>query len=200
MKLGNSRIDKMGKLSLLIFLCSFITFPTFADHAKTEPSDGTVKSFIKVSPPQQIEYVEFLDPEQQLINFDQFKGKVVLINLWATWCGPCVRELPALDSLAEKLQDADFELLTISIDREGIAIAQPFFDDLGITQLRLFSDPEHKLAKVFPLDVVPATFIHNREGQIIQYLRSFADWEDQAALDMMIDLIATPPYPYPNGV
>lgn len=98
------------------------------------------------------------------------------------------------------MQDADFELLTISIGREGIAIAQPFFSDLGITQLRLFSDPGHKLAKVFPLDVVRATFILNREGQIIQYLRSFADWEDQAALDMMIDLIATPPYPYPNGV
>lgn len=197
---GSSRIDKMSKLSLLIFLLSLVMPSAFADHEKTEPSDGTVKSFIKVSPPQKIELIDFLDQDEQDISFAKFRGKLILVNLWATWCGPCIRELPALDALAAKLKFADFELVTISIDREGKSIAQPFFEKLGLTELKLYSDPEHKLAKVFPLDVVPATFVLNRHGEIIQYLRSFADWEDPAALDMMIDLIAKPPYPYPKGV
>ncbi|NRA85423.1 MAG: TlpA family protein disulfide reductase [Gammaproteobacteria bacterium] len=107
-KLGNSESIKWANLVCSFFLSSFITFPTFADYAKTEPSDGTVNSFIKISPPQQIEQVEFLDPEQQHIIFDQFKGKVVLINLWATCCRPCVRELPALDCLAEKIARCRF--------------------------------------------------------------------------------------------
>ena len=193
-------VGTMSQLAWLIVLMLFSMTSAFADHGESEPSDGTVKSFIKVSPPQPIELIKFLDQNEQQISFDKFKGKIVLINLWATWCGPCVRELPALDGLAKKLELADFELVTISIDREGKEIAQPFFEKLGITELKLYSDPEHKLADVFPLDVVPATFILNRDGQIIQYLRSFADWEDQAALDMMIDLIAKPPYPYPDGV
>ena len=120
--------------------------------------------------------------------------------MWATWCGPCIRELPALDSLAAKLKLADFELITISIDREGKSIAQPFFDKLKLTQLNLYSDPEHKLGKVFPLDVVPATFVLNRHGERMQYVRRLADWEDPQALAMMLDLIAKPPYLYPDGV
>jgi thiol-disulfide isomerase/thioredoxin len=197
---GISRIEKMGKLSLLFFLLSIVMPSAFADHAKTEPSDGTVNSFIKVSPPQQLDLVKFLDQDEKEVSFAKYRGKVVLINLWATWCGPCIRELPALDSLAAKLKLADFELITISIDREGKSIAQPFFEELGLTELKLYSDPEHKLGKVFPLDVVPATFVLNRHGELIQYLRSFADWEDPQALAMMLDLIAKPPYRYPDGV
>ena len=69
-----------------------------ANHSASEPSDGTVKSFIELKPPRKIAPFPFFDEKGRRLTLAQFRGKIVLLNLWATWCPPCVREMPALVS------------------------------------------------------------------------------------------------------
>jgi len=188
------------KASLFITaLCC--SFSSFADHEKSEPSDGTVASFIDVSPPSYLTPVNFFDHDGNAVNFSDFQGKVLLVNLWATWCGPCLRELPALQRLSNKLAGTDFKLLAISIDKEkSNQEIFSFYEKLNITSLGLYIDNEQNLGEVLPTDVVPASFIINRHGQVVSYMRSFADWDSKEATDFMLSHIASVPYLRPEIV
>ncbi len=185
------------KASLFITaLCC--SFSSFADHEKSEPSDGTVASFIDVSPASYLTPVNFFDRDGKAVNFADFKGKVLLVNLWATWCGPCLRELPALQRLSNKLAGTDFKLLAISIDKEkSNQEIYSFYQQLNITSLGLYIDKEQNLGEILPTDVVPASFIINRQGEVVSYMRSFADWDAKEATDFMLSHIASVPYTRP---
>jgi thiol-disulfide isomerase/thioredoxin len=110
---------------------------------------------------------------------------VVLLNLWATWCPPCIRELPALDRLQGKLGGESFMVLTLSLDRVGRKTVEKFFRRLKINHLSLFVDPGHATSAAFPIDVLPATFVLDREGRMVSFLRSYADWDAPEAADMI---------------
>ncbi|WP_371374178.1 TlpA disulfide reductase family protein [Thalassotalea aquiviva] len=194
---NRTTIETISLVSLLL-LSLLNTRPSFADHEKDNPSDGTVASFKKVEPPQYLQPVNFYDSKGEQVNFSQHLGKVLLVNVWATWCGPCLRELPELDRLQAKFKGAEFELLAISIDDEGLPIVEQFYQQLGIKNLHMYIDTDKQLGKIFPVDAVPATFIINRQGEVTSYLRSYANWDDEAAFKMVLDNIATPPYRLPE--
>ncbi len=158
-------------------------------HEANEPSDGTVRSFRPVDPPQPLPGLAFLDASRGPSSFADYRGRVLLLNIWATWCPPCVRELPALDRLQGKFLDSDFVILAISVDAGGFAVTEPFFQRLGIRHLRRLADPGRNLGEFFPLDVLPANFIIDREGNVTGFLRSFADWDAPEAEAMVRDLL-----------
>jgi thiol-disulfide isomerase/thioredoxin len=189
----------MLKILLAGIISLSISFFAHADHAKTEPSDGTVASFIKVTPARYLEPVDFYNIHDEKLNFSHLKGKVLMVNLWATWCGPCLRELPALQRLSNKFQGTDFELLAISIDREKTpAEILKFYQDLNIDKLGFYWDKDQQLNKILPVDVVPASFIINRKGEVISYMRSFADWDVSAATEMILSHLGEFPYQRPQ--
>ncbi|MCH1931996.1 TlpA family protein disulfide reductase [Shewanella sp. A25] len=128
-----------------------------------------------------IEAVAFNDVDGKAIDFSHYKGKVVMVNMWATWCPPCVRELPAIERLSTKFKADDFVLLPISIDVDGKQQVQPFLTSLGMPNFNSYYDPEQNLGQVFPLDTIPATFILDQNGQLIAFVRSFVDWDDAKA-------------------
>ncbi|WP_206485995.1 TlpA disulfide reductase family protein [Thalassotalea sp. G2M2-11] len=181
--------------TLVCFLCAF---PCWADHAKSEPSDGTVASFIDVTPAKYLTPVDFYNQQGEAINFADFRGKVLLVNLWATWCGPCLRELPSLQRLANKLAGTDFKLLAISIDQEKTSSEiYAFYQQLNITALGFYVDSKQQLSTILPTDVVPASFIINRQGKVVSYMRSFADWDAPEASEMILSHIGAVPYARP---
>ena len=183
-------------LSLVLLLFSF---NSLADHEKTEPSDGTVASFIEVNPARYLQPVDFYNEKQQPINFSHFKGEVILVNLWATWCGPCLRELPALQRLANKLAGTDFKLLAISIDKEKSAQEiLAFYQELKIDKLGFYFDKDQQLNTILPTDVVPANFIINRQGEVISYMRSYADWDAPEATQLILSHLGAIPYRLPE--
>jgi len=163
----------------LVWACLLVPIATsHAYHEANEPSDGTVNSFKAVRPPKPIpESLFFEDSAGAPVLFASYRGKVILLNLWATWCPPCVRELPALDRLQARLGGEDFDVLTVSLDQGGTLQALPFFRRLKITHLRLLVDPQKRLARFFPIDVLPASFIVDREGRVTHFLRSYVDWD-----------------------
>jgi thiol-disulfide isomerase/thioredoxin len=164
--------------------------PVAAYHEANEPSDGTVASFQPVTPPFALPGITFADGAGRPVQLADFHGKVVLLNLWATWCPPCVRELPALDRLAGRLAGADFAVVTLALDRDGAAQAAPFFDRLDITHLTLYVDPLQAIGEALPDDVLPASYFLDRQGRVVRYLRSYVDWDDPRADALVRELIA----------
>lgn len=151
----------------------------------TKPMESTV-DLINVLPKTfPIEPVTFNDVDGKTIDFSQFKGKIIMVNMWATWCPPCVRELPAIERLATKFKAEDFVLLPISIDAEGKHQVQPFLSSLGMPNFNSYYDQPQSLGDVFPLDTIPATFILDQQGQLIAFVRSYVDWDDAKAISLI---------------
>ncbi|MCI2965063.1 TlpA family protein disulfide reductase [Shewanella sp. N2AIL] len=150
-----------------------------------KPMESTV-DLINVLPKTfPIEPVTFNDVDGKTIDFSQFKGKIIMVNMWATWCPPCVRELPAIERLATKFKAEDFVLLPISIDAEGKQQVQPFLNSLGMPNFNSYYDQPQSLGDVFPLDTIPATFILDQQGQLIAFVRSYVDWDDAKAVSLI---------------
>ncbi|MDT3337751.1 TlpA disulfide reductase family protein [Shewanella sp. SP1S1-7] len=158
-------------------------YPGMQQTAK--PMESTV-DLINVLPKTfPIEPVAFNDVDGKAIDFSQFKGKIIMVNMWATWCPPCVRELPAIERLATKFKAEDFVLLPISIDAEGKQQVQPFLNSLGMPNFNSYYDQSQSLGDVFPLDTIPATFILDQQGQLIAFVRSYVDWDDAKAVTLI---------------
>ena len=90
-----------------------------------------------------------------------FHGKVVLLNLWATWCGPCVREMPHLDKLQAMLGGADFEVVALSSDRGGVEKVEPFFRRTNVNHLEIYLDPKNRIARALGARGLPTTYSDN---------------------------------------
>ena len=133
--------------------------------------------------------VPFTDAEDNPHDFSQYRGKVLLVNMWATWCPPCVRELPALQRFAKKFDQEKLAFLPISIDQEGKDKVKPFLVSVGMPDFDSFYDPKMALDAIFPLDTIPATFILDGSGTLIAFVRSFVDWDDPKAEALLNSLI-----------
>ncbi|CAM4207481.1 MULTISPECIES: TlpA disulfide reductase family protein [Shewanella] len=138
-----------------------------------------------------IEPVPFKDAQGKSIDFSQYRGQVVMVNMWATWCPPCVRELPAIDRFKGKFDPKQFRVLPISIDMNGKEKVEPFLASLGMDKFETYYDPQQQLGEVFPLDTIPATFILNQQGELIAFVRTFVDWDDDKAVKLIESFIAS---------
>lgn len=115
-------------------------------------------------------------------SLDGFKGKVILVNFWATWCAPCVKELPSLDALEKKLGGKDFQVVAIAADPRGADKAADFLAKLGVRNLGHYADPTLRLASaVGGATVLPLTILYDRDGREIGRLRGDADWTSAEA-------------------
>lgn len=106
-----------------------------------------------------------------------FRGKVVLLNIWATWCSPCREEMPALDRLQAKLGGPDFEVVALSIDRDGISAVRKFFDEVGIKDLALYVDPSGQASSTLGAIGVPTTLMIDRTGRELWRVAGPVEWD-----------------------
>jgi len=107
------------------------------------------------------------------------KGKVVVLNFWATWCAPCVRELPSLDRLAGKLPKDRFAVLALSTDRAGRDRAAPFLKKLKAEHLGPALDSKSALARSLGLRGLPTTYVLDKTGRVIGKLEGVAEWDSE---------------------
>lgn len=118
---------------------------------------------------------------QSLANF---RGKVVLLNIWATWCGPCRREMPTLDRLQAKLGGPDFEVVALSIDRAGIPVVKKFYEELGLKALGVYVDKTSRTTQGLGVVGLPTTLLLDRSGHELGRLVGPAEWDSPAMIDV----------------
>lgn len=125
-----------------------------------------------------------LDGER--LKLADFRGRAVLVNIWATWCAPCLEELPSLDALQGRLGDEDFEVVAIAADPRGPAAARAFFDRLDIVNLKLYADPTLAFASaVGGADVMPISILYDTSGREVGRLVGGADWASPEAVRLV---------------
>ena len=127
----------------------------------------------------------FKDPAGKDITIASFKGTPVLVNLWATWCAPCRKEMPALAALQTQLGSDDFEVVAISLDRKGIEASSVFLKETGATSLKLYVEPTARILNELEAIGLPATILIDRKGNEIGRLLGPAEWNSPDAIALI---------------
>ena len=120
----------------------------------------------------------FLDSSNNEINLNDYKGNLVLLNFWATWCAPCKEEMPSLDLLQKNDKLNNLKIFPINIGKDNIKISKKFFKDLKIKNLSIYFDNEITLAKDFSLRGLPTTILFNKKGQEFARIIGSIDFGD----------------------
>ncbi len=135
----------------------------------------------------------FTDASGGTVALGDFAGKVVLVNLWATWCPPCRAEMPSIDRLAGEMAGDDLAVVALSTDRFGAERVQDFFDEIGVRNLAVYQDKRSEVARAVGAMGLPVTLILDREGREVARLTGDAHWdspEAKAFLTRLIELTA----------
>ena len=142
----------------------------------TAAGDTAVGEFTPVSPPRPAPELSFASRGGEMRHLADFRGKVLLVNLWATWCGPCVREMPSLERLQADLGDR-LMVLAISEDRGGAHVVEPFIAEHGLKHLAIYLDEDSAAQSAFHLRGLPTTFLVDANGRIRAMLEGGAEWD-----------------------
>ncbi|HEV2677651.1 MAG TPA: TlpA disulfide reductase family protein [Aliidongia sp.] len=177
------------KIKLFILTLLLVTggavATALADKGDAPPLGGAMHEFILQTPPAPAPDVTFSDGENATLGFKDFKGKVTLVNLWATWCAPCVKEMPSLEALKKAHGGADFDVVTISEDRGARKVVDPFFEKNGLAALPRYIDAESAVGRAFRVRGLPTTVLLDRDGNEIGRFEGGADWSGPDALALI---------------
>lgn len=127
----------------------------------------------------------FVDEAGRSLTLEAFRGKIVLVNFWATWCGPCIRELPSLARLQAKLGGDEFIVIAISEDRKGWEVMRPFLDGAGLEDLSAYHDRRGLTMAALKAKRLPTTVLIGRGGREIGRVESPAEWDSPEAVALI---------------
>ena len=159
----------MRILIILIFLLS----NSFAD----ETTD--FKNLIIKKVQKKYEDLSFLDADKKQVNLDDYRGKLVLLNFWASWCAPCKEEMPSLDSLQSNKDLNNLQIFPINVGQDSEKKAKDFFEELDIKTLNIYFDTTITLAKKFQLRGIPTTILISKDGYEFARIIGSIDFESQ---------------------
>jgi thiol-disulfide isomerase/thioredoxin len=143
------------------------------------------RSFVLHETPEPIAAVRFEDDQGQPRSLADFKGKIVLLNVWATWCAPCIKEIPALDHLAAALNDADFAVVAVSIDRKGIDSVRKVFVQLDVQKLPIYVDRDSQALRTVRAIGLPTSLFIDPEGRELGRVTGPVEWDDAATIEFL---------------
>jgi thiol-disulfide isomerase/thioredoxin len=146
--------------------------------------------FARTARPKPVPELRFNDAQGREHTLTDFRGKVVLLNIWATWCKPCREEMPALDRLQAKLGGERFQVLALSVDQNGPAVARKFYAETGIKALPLYIDPTAKAAFTVDAAGLPASLLIDRQGREIGRHLGAVKWDEPEVVERLRRAIA----------
>tara|TARA_B110000438_G_scaffold203415_1_gene195144 strand:+ start:225 stop:740 length:516 start_codon:yes stop_codon:yes gene_type:complete len=144
-----------------------------------------IKNLALIKNPKSYENVIFTDVNQKNLNLDDFRGKLLILNFWATWCAPCKEEMPSLDDLQSNTKLNNLKIFPINIGQEDISKSESFFKELNIKNLDIYIDSPITLAKKFSLRGVPTTIIFNKEGKEFARIIGSIDFNDEKFINWL---------------
>ena len=164
---------------LIIFI--FLLTNSFANEAPN------VKNLVIIKEPKKYDSITFLDNQNNQLDINNYRGNLILLNFWATWCVPCKEEMPSLDSLVANEELNNLKIFPINVGRDNLEKATNFFKDLKIKNLNLYFDPPTTLAKKFGLRGIPTSIFINKEGFEFARIIGSIDFEDKKFLEWLRD-------------
>lgn len=167
-----------------VFLQSTLAAALVAGPAAARPLVGLHDNPVPLLSPR------FQDAKGRTLHLDDFAGRVLVLNVWATWCPPCRQEMPALDALQARLGGKDFAAIPVSIDGGGIDVAQQFYDAIWIRNLGLYWGEDLRAKLAFGVFGLPTFLLINRNGQEFGRVSGPARWDGDAAIAQIARVIA----------
>src|SRR5215469_1730770 len=140
--------------------------------------------FIPASPLLPAPAISFVDLAGNTVSLSEFTGKVVLVNLWATWCEPCLREMPSLERMQLHLGDR-ITVIAISEDRGGSKAVEPFIGKLGLKSVKTYLDPKSGAERAFEVQGLPTSFLIDRQGRMLGRVEGAAEWDSPKLLETL---------------
>lgn len=161
-----------------------VTMPASADHGKA-PIEGIVQNFFELDKPVAAPPIPVVSKDEGPITLDRFRGKFVVLNFWATWCGPCIRELPSLNRLNAQFAGDDFAVVLISQDRGGFKQTDRFLKKLKIDIADRFIDEKLKFSRAIGVKSLPTTILLGPDGNEVGRLIGSAEWDEPEAIALI---------------
>ena len=135
--------------------------------------------------PHALPEVRFQDDQGRDLTLGDFRGRVVVLNVWATWCVPCRKEMPTLDRLQARLGGKDFLVVALSIDRKGVEAVRGFYQEVGVENLAIYVDPSGKGSHALAIPGVPTTLLIDREGREVARKMGEAEWDSPEMVSLV---------------
>lgn len=136
--------------------------------------------------------VHFINAQGKPMTLADFKGKVILLNIWATWCPPCVKEMPTLDKLEKTLGGKHFAVVPLSIDKGGVFAVKSFYDDNFISHLPIYVDPTTQVLDTLSILGTPTTILIDKQGQEVARTMGPEDWDSPSVIAQLKHYIDAP--------
>lgn len=182
----------LGAMAALLMACTPGSTAGSAEGGEEGPPrlDGFSSQYTQVVPVRTARLTPFQAANGETIDLSRFRGKVVLLNFWATWCPPCIYEMPSLDRLAAEMSGDKFAIVPISIDDKGLPTVAPFYRKHGLDNLDIYLDPDQRTAYLFTDNLnnaefalygLPISYVVDHEGRVMGYIAGAADWDSDAA-------------------
>lgn len=129
----------------------------------------------------------FVTADEQPVTLADFQGGVILVNLWATWCPPCVAELPSLDALQARMKGKEFKIVAVSMDSGPLSQVQAFLKKQDIENLDLYWDRDKQIMAKWKYAGLPVSFLVNREGDVVDTFEGPQVWDKGAVFDRIAE-------------
>jgi len=175
----------LGSIARKLFLILALSVP-LAANAFSEPT-----SIPLLDAPRALPKISFSDQSGNTVTLDKWAGKVVLLNIWATWCTPCRIEMPTLDNLQQKLGGDRFDVVALSIDEAGLSVVERFYEEIGIENLEIFIDPSYTAARELKAIGLPTTILIDTQGRELGRLVGPAEWDTPEFIAFFEEVVAT---------
>jgi thiol-disulfide isomerase/thioredoxin len=146
---------------------------------------GTLAKFQLAKSPKPLPELAFNDADDKLLKLGDYKGKIVLLNFWATWCAPCVKEMPSLDRLQAELGKDKFVVLPLSLDGPSRPKVAPFYADKKLSHLGVYFDKGRKAMQALDISILPTSILIDAQGRELGRLEGEADWDKPEALTLV---------------
>ena len=165
----------MRILIILVFLVS----NSYANEAKE------IKNLIINKELKKYDSVTLIDDKGKLINISEYKGNLILLNFWATWCAPCKEEMPSLDKLQIHKKLNNLKIFPVNVGKDNLEKSLNFYNVLGIKNLKVYFDTDITLAKKFGLRGIPTSILLNKDGLEFARIIGSIDYEDIKFIDWL---------------
>jgi len=184
-------IQARKKTQLLLTILSVFVACVILIVFLREERGSTLKSTKLLQPGLEVPGFTFPDIDGKEVSLSDQRGKVVLVNVWATWCSTCRQEMPSMQRLYQKFKDENFEILAVSIDSEGYKTVAPFMRKMNLTFPALL-DQEETIRRLYRVTGVPESFIIDKQGILVEKIIGPINWANPEVFLFFKDLIQKP--------